>query len=195
MRTLYIAQEKASYRLDYGPLVQALRLTPEQVTQLFDELARHTLRGIDTLAHAQREGWLNDRDHLAAMNRAADAEHAQAVRDLLGEDGYERLEAYQREIPLRVVVQGVAQRTYFTDEPLSAAQSEALAGILTRHATGPQGRFGTASLDWDAALGEAQSVLSATQLAALKMEREQTQLRVKWLALENEFTRHAAGAR
>ena len=97
------------------------------------------------------------------------------LREILGDDGYRKLVEFDRVEPARQLVAQLASALYFTEVPLTSAQSVQLTGILDGNRT-PAGRSQTSTYDWDAVLMQAQGILSASQSVALDGLRVQEQV-------------------
>jgi RNA polymerase sigma factor (sigma-70 family) len=96
------------------------------------------------------------------------------LREILGDDGYRKLMEFDRVEPARQLAANLANVLYFTEAPLTSAQSVQLTGILDGNRT-PAGRSQTSTYDWDAVLMQAQGILSASQSMALDGLRVQEQ--------------------
>ena len=82
---------------------------------------------------------------------------------------------FDRVEPARQLAANLANVLYFTEAPLTSAQSVQLTGILDGNRT-PAGRSQTSTYDWDAVLMQAQGILSASQSMALDGLRVQEQV-------------------
>ena len=95
-----------------------------------------------------------------------------SIHDVLGDTAYQQFQQYQRTQLVRTIAVGLAGAVYNTDTPLSAQQADQLTQILANNSPSYlQG--GTAlpnSVNWNAALTQAQYFLTPQQLAALKNE-------------------------
>jgi len=75
---------------------------------------------------------------------------------------------------------------YYTDTPLTAAQSDQLTESVARHGTNAQGRFEVAAIDWPAVLSEARGLLAPAQFARLENASQLRQLYVRARQIEAE---------
>jgi len=97
------------------------------------------------------------------------------LRELLGDDGYRKMQEFDRVDSARQLAAQVASSLYFTEAPLAPAQSEQLIQILDSNRA-PRGGPQASPFDWDAVLAQARDVLSAPQLGAVNGLRVRAQL-------------------
>src|SRR5205814_5283202 len=121
-----------------------------------------------------------------AMRRQSDETMQAAERELLGEAGYQQLGEYERTQPMRDFVGDLAASLVFSGDSISAAQANQLTQILAEasetyrqgaRAPSPwadlQGAIfarqpARGSIDTEAVLARARTVLSPTQYASLE---------------------------
>lgn len=103
------------------------------------------------------------------------AEVESGVRELLGEAGYQRYQEASRLVGPRGFALQVAGALYFTDTPLTASQSDQLAGIVDAVQAEMGRSRGSREDYWNSVMNRAQGILGPAQLAALAgfQQREQ----------------------
>jgi hypothetical protein len=194
---LIAMQQKAALDRRYASLFKNLHLTPEQLDQFKDLLVEKQSALGDVMRAARAQG-LNprtDREGFKQLVASTEADIDNTIKSTLGDAAYAQYQQYQQTLPERNVTGQLQQALSYTGTPLSDAQSEQLVQILAANAPashnsnagmvrtgpgdvaggGPPGRI------TDAAVIQAQGVLSAPQLEALKQlqqtQQAQTQLR------------------
>lgn len=201
MQQLMFMQQRAGLDGRYAALFRQLRLAPADLEKFKNLLVEKQTAVMDVFAAARSQGLggREGRDEIRQLMQGAQAEIDTQIKGLLGEPAYAQFQEYERTQPQRAVVGQLEQRLSYSDAPLSPAQSEQITRILAQNSpadagdtrgmrafaqafmgTGSvAGQFiaaggGRGSMITDAAVAQAQSVLSAPQLAALQeMQREQ----------------------
>jgi hypothetical protein len=191
-------QHHAMLDARFGPLFRMLGLGPEELAAFKSLLVEKENVALDvvTVSEALPDGPLSP-DELRASIRAAQAQVEQAIHGALGSERYEIYRDFERSLPQRATVAQLERRLSYSDAPLSVAQAENLTQIMvtlapTRPVAEPSPlvsvllRAGVPEaipmLPTNAASGrvtdgvvtQAQSLLTPTQLQALKeLQREQ----------------------
>jgi RNA polymerase sigma factor (sigma-70 family) len=157
-----IASKIAEIDFRYSALYRSLGLTPAQIAQ-FQTIMLASGSG----------GWVNRLlvpELKEMVFSIVDTDQTQngtrRLRELLGDDGYRQFTEFNRVDSARQLAVQVASSLYFTEAPMTPAQSEQLIQILDNNRSprsGPQ----VSPFDWDAVLAQARDVLSAPQLAAV----------------------------
>jgi RNA polymerase sigma factor (sigma-70 family) len=112
---------------------------------------------IDGAFQVLENGWLASMDNTAGI--------AAAERTLLGDEGLQQLQAYERGVPYEPLLQRLAGYVFAAD-PLSPQQAQA---VVQRWAeSGVSYADSLESNDWQGLLDHAQGVLTATQLEILR---------------------------
>ncbi|MBI4622724.1 MAG: sigma-70 family RNA polymerase sigma factor [Verrucomicrobia bacterium] len=148
----------------YRALDPQLNFSPEQIAR-FKALAVENARRheeLDKLAAAQ--GMRVTDPAMQALYSQTDAEFGFKVSSSFGADALQTVQHYGDTLPLRVFVEQLAGRLFYTDTPLVAAQANQLVEILSNNMRTAKGQIDTAALDAAAILAQAQSTLSAPQL-------------------------------
>jgi RNA polymerase sigma factor (sigma-70 family) len=148
----------------YEGLYRELQLTPAQIAQFETIGARRPGAAIWTYELDPRESAKLPPTAAILGPGAADAE----LRALLGANGYQRYQDYNRTLPARNLAAQLASAVCLID-PLTAEQGERLIQIMgdASAAYRAGGAIDRATLDWEITLTRASGVLTPTQLAAL----------------------------
>ncbi len=101
------------------------------------------------------------------------------VRGAFGEAAAQGLRRYQETLVGRSTATQLATSLFYSDSPLTPAQADRLTEIIAANARTPDGKTSLGALDSEAMFAQAQTMLTPTQLAALrqidarrKLERE-----------------------
>ena len=206
MRQLMAIEQKGRLDGRYAALFKALHLPPEKLDGFKQLLVDKQNAAMDVFAVAHKQNLL---DPTSGADVPAIMKHEQevidaAIRGLIGETAYEEYQDYERTRPQRGVVDQLASRLSYTDNPLSTQQSEALVDLLAAEKStqpaptnvaspepgvrvafavapgdtmvgfGPMGSSESAPIS-DASLAGAEPLLSAAQLAALRQLQAEQQ--------------------
>jgi hypothetical protein len=140
---LLLNQRKRAVATRYAALLARLGLPPAQTEQLKTLLAEKQLSHSEAQMMARTQGL--GRDEAQSMAKQADTESDAAIKDLLGEAGFNQLQDFDRTYAQRTTVAGLAERLGYAGAPLPTAQQEQLIQILEANATPtPGGRSGEA---------------------------------------------------
>lgn len=204
MQHLIAIQQKAGLDGNYAALFKKLNLSPAELEKFKSLLVEKQSTLMDVMAAARSQGLTgrDSRDEIRQLMQDAQAEVDATIRSTLGEDAYSHYKNYETTLPLRGVVDQLAQRLSYSTTPLNEAQAEQLVQILAVNAapTNSAGnrpntaaplvqafagnaRFaqatalvgGTATLITDTAVTQAQSVLAPQQIAALQSLQQEQQ--------------------
>jgi len=185
LQTLYLASQRAGLATRYGPLFEALHLTPEQIAQFEDLILKRVENSMDLENAMQSLPGADNSRAAATLERQSAEEIRSAQIALLGADGYEQLRQYKRSGPVRLlIVDRLGGALAATETPLTAQQGEQLTQMLANASS--QYRSGgvamTDTIDWDAVLAQAPGLLSATQLEVFKATAVREQISAKIIA-------------
>jgi hypothetical protein len=183
---LIALQQKADLDARYASLFRNLNLTPAQLDQFKNLLVEKQTAMMDVMQAARAQG-LNprtDREGFQQLVASTEADIDNSIRSTLGEAGYAEYQQYQQTMPERNVTAQLQQSLSYTGTPLTDAQSEQLVQILAANAPAArnvnggttQPRPGSGRIT-DAAVIQAQGVLSAPQLQALQQLQQTQQAR------------------
>jgi len=167
----------------------ANNLNPEQLDAFKNLLVEkeNTLR--DVMMTARSQG-VTDRSEINQLVKSAQADVDAQLQSTLGATGYQQYQQYEQTLPQRTVVNQLSQSLSYTNAPLSDSQSQQLIQILAENSKSPTnsqirnalgfgggpggpGGLGGGVAITDAAVSQAQSVLTPAQLQALTALQEQ----------------------
>jgi len=166
---LYLRSYQASSALRFRPLFGALHLSPTQIQQ-FQELTAENKR-LQIAAQAETGlGTASSGAFTAATTSPDQAGLQAAMNNLLGPEGYDRLQNYERTLPAR---DAINQIVLFAAEsaPITNQQADVLTQLVADAdpAYRQGGQVGDVSdLDWAAIVDRSQTILSAPQVNILK---------------------------
>lgn len=201
VQQLMFMQQKAGLDGRYADLFRQLRLSPAELEKFKTLLVEKQTAVMDVFAAARSQGLggREGREEIRQLMQGTQAEIDAQIQGLLGEAAYAQFQEYERTQPQRALVGQLEQRLSYSAAPLSPAQSDQLTRILAQNSPAEAGEVrgmrafaqsfvGTGSVAGqfiaaggargtmitDAAVSQAQGVLSPPQLAALQeMQREQ----------------------
>lgn len=188
LQARYLVVKRRDLGVSYGPFVTELGLPPDQAGR-FIEIKLAAVENTMDLNSTARERDLTESDPaVQAMRRQSEETMQSAERDLLGDTGYQRLIEFERTLPSRDYVAGIAASLVLSGDPISPAQASQLTQILAEasetyrngaQALGPSPNLdepmrlrqpARQPIDSVQALTQARGVLSPTQYAALEAD-------------------------
>jgi hypothetical protein len=175
-RPLFEASEKASLLQLHAAFVAQRGLSPAAADGFAAELLRHGLAAAELRRLAPERSGPATEPAFQQMLQTEESRHARELATILGADGVGAFAAYERTASLRPLVEELAQRLYFTPQPVTPALAEQIVDVLARHRAAPDGKIPPESIDWPAALGELRPVLPALALRELERVRETAEL-------------------
>ena len=181
---LMALQQRAQISSRYAAVFRSLQLTPEQIAQFKSLLLEKQSVRNDVLLSATQQGInpLQNPQELRDLEASAQAEIDDKIKTLLGADAYGQFQTFQQTQGQRSVVNQLRDSLSYTATPLSKEQGDQLVPILAQ--TGPPrpnnpDRAATNATVTDATVTQAQQVLSAPQVEALKEIQQQQQAGAK----------------
>ena len=170
LQTLYFKSLRAQQRNNNASFFHALGLSPEQIEKMDNLFLQAAERLMDLRWAAQSEGTGTADPAYLALQRQVNDQLDADTRSLIGEAAFQQLQELKRTAPVNYVVGEFGAAVAATATPLSAEQGMQLTQILASASTAYQaGKMATLdTVDWDAALGQAQGVLSEPQMMALQ---------------------------
>lgn len=187
----YVEKYRAGLGLRFGPLYRALNLSPEQIAKFESTLTEGQQGVVDVWAEAGKQGLSTSGDSatstgVARLTSGPLGNMEKGLKELLGEAGFENYKQFDKARGNRELITSLAGGLYSSETPLTAVQGEALAAVLasnTRTEKIPMADDGKKQMyrilevtDWAEVQKQAQGILSAPQLAALKALNDQKQL-------------------
>lgn len=170
LQVLNLAAQSAVRRMMYRPLMERLPLRPEQVSAFEEILQRREEQMMDLRHSALEQGLAVDDAKLAPLWTEIHRQADDALRALLGQDGFGAFRDYERGAALREVVGAVAGAAALAGAALTRQQAEALFEVCA--ASSESYRRGEAAtpqmLDWDAVDVAAARHLSPARMRILQ---------------------------
>lgn len=168
IQVLRLQAERAVRAVQYRPLLTRLRLSDSD-SDAFDRLiAERDERIADITATASAQNVSAEDPGIRAMLLEVQAASTYALRALLGERAYSVYHDYERTVPIRRSVSGLAATATVAGVPLTPAQMEATVRILAESTPGY--RAGQTAIpqaiEWTAAEPLLREILSPAQLEA-----------------------------
>jgi hypothetical protein len=171
---LFVRSFRATLYERYGLIYQSLKLPPEQIEKLTDVFARQQQERFEIRAAARAQGLPDtDPEIMAMQQQVVDKANAEKLA-VLGEDGTKQFDQLYQAITFAPMLSDMSSFVALSSTPLTTQQSADLLQILGNASAHDKtsGQAQPATLDWTAALQQAQGILSPPQLAALKVESE-----------------------
>lgn len=188
LQARFLANRRREMGITYGPFLANAGLSPAQSDRFKDILVAAAESAMD-LNSTMRARGLAETDPvvLTLRKQAEDAMHA-AQRELIGEAGFQQLGEYERTLPMREFVGGLAASLVFSGDALNASQANQLTQILAEaneayrqgaRAASPYPDWGGAisarrpareSIDSETLLARVRTVLSPAQYVAFEAE-------------------------
>jgi hypothetical protein len=144
----------ANLDMRYGPFYRAAGLTPDQIQRLENAF-------VDTWTQSLQV--FPDGGIRPAVTQVPDDQ----LRAILGDQGFQGFEAYTQNMPAQNVVLQIAAAAGLSGSPMSPDQASQLVQAIAAIADRDQdGKLSLNTVDWDAAIRQAQAVLSPEQVQA-----------------------------
>jgi hypothetical protein len=153
-----------AYDIAYAAFFRQLDFTPEKREQfkaLLNERMERGLRLIETMA---AQGNNPDKLAVQVIFDQTDSELQAELRAAFGDTVVDAYNYFEATRPVRFVADQLASALFYSDAPLTVAQADQLVKIMASNARDARGKVAMAALNLDAALAQAQGVLSAAQL-------------------------------
>jgi hypothetical protein len=166
-----IVRAHAAAALRYRALLQSLHLAPDQAKQLETLLEDYESKARDVWDAGNAGGVPTADPALWALLKPDHDQLQAAVTALAGDAVYQQVAAYNRTLAAQDFTTALAANLYFSDTPLTPAQSDQLvAAIAGQSAAYQQGHsaIDLYTMDWSQAYPQLAGVLSPPQLAALQ---------------------------
>lgn len=201
MQKMMAITQRANLDGRFSALFKNLRLSPADLEKFKNLLVEKQSSAIDVMAAARAQGMTGRENgaELRQMVRDSQAEIDESIRATLGESGFAQYKNYEQTLPQRAVVNQLDQRLSYSSTPLNPQQSEQLVQVLAQNAPannrtnanatttafigaertvgGAVARvaMGGGSRITDQAVTQAQGVLSAPQMEALRALQQEQQ--------------------
>ncbi len=154
----------------YRPLFEKLHLAPEQQQSFTALLKANLQRHADLREFARTDGARPVDPDVNALDAQADAELATQIRTTFGDSIYAAFDHFNDTGPMREFTHHLTEALAVTSDPLNSVQAGQLVEILALHSRGADGRVSgdPRALDIEAAVVDAQRILTPSQIAALR---------------------------
>ncbi len=193
---LSVEKYRAGLGLQYGPLYQRLRLTPEQIAKFEANRTEFQLVTQEVFSAAVAKGVSIATPGIMGIAQEPVVRLEQELKAMLGEAGYAHYTNYKRAESGLEVVTTVAGNLYRTDTPLTAQQGEQLTQAVvsaTRAVpTAPGSKAVRHETDWAAVAAQAQGALTPSQVRVLNAVLEGKRLQQQMSALSSAIRANAA---
>jgi RNA polymerase sigma factor (sigma-70 family) len=166
---LIAAHDRARNAQKYAALFGSLGLSPEKQAQFLNLLSQRQDLGL-TWYSAPDTGTPSATVVAGTDSLSLDEVTAQ-LRNLLGDDGFKAYQDFGRAGEAQALAQRLAASLYATDTPISKAQGTQLIQILAQSSPDYQSGktlWNVSQVGWDTAFSNAQAILSAPQMDALR---------------------------
>src|SRR5262245_8570640 len=162
----FVRSKRAELGRLYLPVMLRLNLSREEQERVKDILAEDIAHSTDLAAAADAKGLKFTDPEIVALRKQAEQSKADALLRLLSPDRYPEFAAFERAIPLRGFLDGLAVQL-LSVSPLSAQQAEelerALRGACPPFLAGKNGN--PAEVNWTSVDNRAAQILNPAQLA------------------------------
>lgn len=162
--------KEATFNATYAAFLKKHSLSPEQ-REAFEELVQRYDEDTNDLWSVRSRQKLDPHDPVIRnLNQQLRNAYNAEMESLLGKPGFQDLQAYEKTVPLREMVSGLAGAATLNGTPFSPAQSEQL--ILLMATSSPDYQAGKVVLpktvDWEVVDAQAALILSPEQFTAFK---------------------------
>lgn len=165
----FLASRRADLAAKYGPLIRALKLTPEAAAKFKDAFIRLEEDRMDLTAVLRSQEVEANAQSVAKLQAEAQVAYEASQRTLLGEAGYRQLQDYERTSSTRGMVSAIAGVAAVERAPFTTQQADALvqaiANASENYRKGYQANHN--DVDWGAVEAQARTILSPEQFAVL----------------------------
>lgn len=146
----------------YAPFYYRAGLNAAQIDQLEMMMTEHWQDTADLKAVAELKNLNNNEEEITQLRSKADATLQKNEKSLLGDEGFARLQEYERTLPARDFVTSVATQLYHTNTPLSGDQAEKLTNLLADNNTAYKqgGKINLDETDWQTVMDKLGTVIA-----------------------------------
>jgi hypothetical protein len=127
MRKMLAAQQAGALRGFYSDFVKQAHLTPDEANHFFQLLQDRQMSLMDSSANLMSGSAVDVNAATAGINTAN-----QALKDLLGPEGYREYQDFEKTLGDRIQVQQFSQQLGSVGSPLQDYQSQALIQIMSQ---------------------------------------------------------------
>jgi hypothetical protein len=162
----FIQSKRAELGRLYLPVLQRLNLPRQYQERFRDIMAGYIARGTDIGAAADAQGLTVTDPAISALREQSEKQRKSELLELLGPAGYHEFDAYERALPVRGYVDGLATQLA-TTAPLTSTQADQLERALaeSNEAYRNGNRANPSHMDWTSADRRAREILTPAQFA------------------------------
>jgi hypothetical protein len=170
LQLLWLADRKATLASMYAPLFRSLSLTSEQQAAFLELAIAREEKDFDLMNIRGDSNVRENGTAVSELRTQADVEMKMGEKQLLGPDGFEKLQAYVRMAPARDLVSDFAGTASLSGIPMNSEQAEQLVQLVANASA----KFNNGSnvsgfdIDWNQVDANASQLLSPAQLNLLK---------------------------
>jgi hypothetical protein len=178
LRELFKRSFRANLAQRYQFFYAEARVSHEQIERLEALFTEAEQDRMDLEATARAQGMAKTSPEFAKLNKELSERHAAAQREILGDEGYKRLDQFQRVEPLIGVVNNAGVLVAHTSEPMTRERAAEIVKIMAS-ANGAFKRGEKADprkIKWEGVLPEAEKLLSPAQFGSLKTMSDASKL-------------------
>ncbi|HKB58251.1 MAG TPA: hypothetical protein VKC51_11760 [Lacunisphaera sp.] len=188
LQARYLASRRRDFGVTYGPFLMEAGLSQTQIERFKDILVTEAENAMDLKSTMRARGLAETDPAVQTLRNQSEEAMRAAKRELLGEAGYQQLVEFERTMPTREFVGGLAASLVFSGDPISATQANQLTQILAdaseayrngAQATSPRPDLNgpilarqpaRESVDSERLLAQARTALSPAQYATFEAE-------------------------
>ena len=165
----YFAYMRKTQMIEYGAFLRTLHLTPDQLAQFSDNLARHKEDWMDTCTVLNDRGISLQDPLVGTLWQQEEAKYTAEQTAVLGVDGYQQLKSYDQATPARSMVATFAGAATLAGIPPSSSQLAQLNAVVTQAYVVESSAFRPMDeIDWPAVDARAAEILTPDQAAFFK---------------------------
>lgn len=185
LREAYLRAKEGHIWLMYGPFFADAGLTKDEMRQFCAICMEREIACLEMRKLLPRSDPASEKSPVRAeMNREAEAQRKAKLVSVLGSDRYSRLEKFEEEIDGRRLILGLhnmVATTYYTEQPVSAAQMNQLSALATQWGMFDLAKAATLQDPFGQIAVGAASILSPQQLEIFDLMLDYQQLSfAKW---------------
>ena len=182
---------RAEMAIKFAHLYRAIRFSPNQIDGFESLAVQHEETETDIALTANAHGLSSNDAAIATLMKQEADRYQTAQQVLLGNSDYQQLQQLNREQPVMEFVNSIGVDVALTGNPLTDFQADQLSQILSNASSSYQsgGLATQATINWSAALAQAQGILIPVQGIAFQAEaakRQVEQLSAQFISQEME---------
>lgn len=166
----FIQSKRAEIGRLYLPVLHRLNFPRQQQERFKDIMTAEVARGTDIGAAADAQGLTFTDPAISALREQSEKQRKNELLQLLGPAGYREFEAYERALPVRGFVDGLATQLA-TTTPLTPLQADQLERALaeSNEAYRKGNRADPSQMDWSSADRRVREILTPAQFAVWQL--------------------------